>query len=147
MIDERKYSDGDAKGTRRAKDLPCFQFARNGKCRFGDKCKYSHTPSKEVALTLAEALSQYSERENELVEQINILQHSRNTWKKKYADRVRNSSSRPGNSRQTGQKTKFYEDAIESAEKANVAETLAPEKPNDPEDDLYDTDTDSDNSL
>jgi hypothetical protein len=38
-----KGSDkGKGKGGKQGKDLPCWQFSKNGSCSFGDKCRFAH---------------------------------------------------------------------------------------------------------
>ncbi len=113
------------------KDQPCFQFAKNGECKFGDKCKYSHKPVKDAVFTLSEILTQYDEVLKPYMEKVNLLRQKKNHWKNKY-QKARHwiteksggalESKRDNRARKVTPKTKFYEDVVKN-EEANSATT------------------------
>jgi hypothetical protein len=150
-IDDKLQLSNSSKGQKKAIG-PCFQFARTGKCRFGDKCKYSHKIAKETTLSLTEVLAQVNEILRSSEEQVNALRLGKNRYKQKYSqlrDSVRlREMGRQGQVRPKGSKkeppVKFFEDVVKAdPDQVNAATDSKNVETEDPvEDSTSDSDED-----
>lgn len=152
----RRGKGNQPRGERKdPKDQPCFQFAKNGECKFGDRCKYSHKPVKDTVFTLSDILMQYDEVLQPYTEKVNLLKQKKNHWKKKYQKArswiderrgVSSNSRRDNRAKKVVPKTKYYEDAVKS-EEVNTATTSKGQDPDEAEHHFGDYDSDSDDSF
>ena len=71
--------------------LICFNFARDRKCKFGDKCKYSHKPEAAEKVMNAFSMEEINSTANEQLFQVG---YSRGRRKERFQSKTRNRSWR-----------------------------------------------------